>query len=497
MSVSPAPIRGGRLARIGSIAWHECRTAWRSRTIQALGIVLALLLGAAATVGHARFSAESAQRQRYQTLVGEQFAAQPDRHPHRVSHYGYLLFRPRAPLGFFDTGLESFAGTSIFLEAHRQNTANFSVASQGGGNDRFGDLTLALVLQFFLPIFVLAVAGVSITREREAGTLPLLLCQGVKWSDVVWGKWCGTLLLLAAVVMPGAVLAAAWLAFAVDTTLARDVVLRAAGLVGVHALFLAACAAIGIAASAWHHTSRAALVTLIAAWFGLWVILPRVLPVVATAVEPVPVRATFDADVEARVMELGDSHNPDDPVFARLRESTLRQYGVTRVEDLPFNYDGLVMAKGEEATTAAYREHLAQLQAAYRRQQRLVEWAGIVSPYIAVRLASMALAGSDVAHLFEFERQAEDYRYRLIQGLNDLHQNQVSHSQEQYGAVVNGAPSRGRIDAAFFDRLPTFEYVIPDPGWALAGQRGALLAGAFGMAVIFGMLAWTARRGRL
>jgi ABC-2 type transport system permease protein len=458
---------------------------------------LALLLGAAATVGHARFSAESAQRQRYQTLVGEQFAAQPDRHPHRVSHYGYLLFRPRAPLGFFDTGLESFAGTSIFLEAHRQNTANFSAASQGGGNDRFGDLTLALVLQFFLPIFVLAVAGVSITREREAGTLPLLLCQGVKWSDVVWGKWCGTLLLLAAVVMPGAVLAAAWLAFTVDATLGRDVVLRAAGLVGVHALFLAACAAIGIAASAWHHTSRAALVTLIAAWFGLWVILPRVLPVVATAVEPVPVRATFDADVEARVMELGDSHNPDDPVFARLRESTLRQYGVTRVEDLPFNYGGLVMAKSEEATTAAYREHLAQLQAVYRRQQRFAEWAGIVSPYIAVRLASMALAGSDVAHLFEFERQAEDYRYRLIQALNDLHQNQVTQSQDRYGAVVNDAPTRGRIDAAFFERLPAFEYATPSPGWALATQRGALLGGVLGLAGVLGLLAWTARRGRL
>lgn len=497
MSVSPDAIRGGRLARIGSIAWHECRNAWRSRTIQALGIVLGLLLGTAATVGQARFSAESAQQQRYQTLVGEQFATQPDRHPHRVSHYGYLLFRPRAQLGFFDTGLESFAGTSIFLEAHRQNTANFSAASQGGGNDRFGDLTLAIVLQFFLPIFVLAMAGVSITREREAGTLPLLLCQGVSWSDVVWGKWCGTLLLLAAVVMPGAVLAAAWLAFAVDATLARDVVLRAAGLVGVHAMFLAACAAIGVAASAWHHTSRAALVTLIAAWFGLWVILPRVLPVVATAVEPVPVRARFDADVEARVMELGDSHNPDDPVFARLRESTLRQYGVARVEDLPFNYSGLVTARSEEATTAAYREHLAQLQAIYQRQQRLVDWAGVVSPYIAVRLASMALSGSDVAHLFEFERQAEDYRYRLIQGLNDLHQNQVTQAQERYGAVVNGAPSRGRIDAAFFERLPEFEYATPSPGWALATQRGALLGGALGLTGVLGLLAWTARRGHV
>jgi ABC-2 type transport system permease protein len=487
----------GRWGRIAVLAWHECRTAWRSRVVQVLGVVLALLLGAAAVVGHARFTAEQAQRQRYQRLVGEQFAAQPDRHPHRVSHYGYLLFRPRAPLGFFDTGVESFAGTSIFLEAHRQNTANFSAASQGGGSDRFGDLTLAVVLQFFLPIFVFAVAGVSVTREREDGTLPLLLCQGASWSDIVWGKWCGALLFLAAIVTPGVLLAGAWLAVQSDVALRGDVVARALGLAVVHALFLAGCAAAAVAVSAWRRTSRASLVWLVAAWFGLWVVLPRVLPVAATALQPVPARATFDADVEARVMELGDSHNPDDPMFARLRESTLKQYGVSRVEDLPFNYGGLVMAKSEEATTSAYREHLDRLRDVYRRHGRLVEWAGALSPYVATRLVSMALAGADVSHQLEFERQAEEYRYRLIQSLNDLHQSQVTEAQDRYGAVVNGAPTRGRIDAAFFDNLPSFQYAVPDARWALAAQRGALLAGAIGLAAMFAALAFTAARVRL
>jgi hypothetical protein len=102
-----------------------------------------------------------------------------------------------------------------------------------------------------------------------------------------------------------------------------------------------------------------------------------------------------------------------------------------------------------------------------------------------------------VAHLFEFERQAEDYRYRLIQGLNDLHQTEVTQSQDLYGAVVNGAPTRGRIDAVFFERLPAFEYATPSPGWALTNQRGALLAGGLGLAGVLGLLMWTARRGRL
>jgi len=492
---SPGMPRGGSWRRVRAIARHECRTAWRSRTVQVLAAVLALLLGAAGVVGQARYAAESAQRQRYQALVGEQFAAQPDRHPHRVSHYGYLLFRPRAPLGFFDTGVESFAGTSIFLEAHRQNTANFSAASQGGGNDRFGELTLATVLQFFLPIFIFAVAGVSVTREREAGTLSLLLCQGASWADVVWGKFCGTLLLLAAVVVPGTVLTAIWLAAHGGGHWNGDAATRALALAAVHGLFLAGCTAVSVAVSARQQTSRAALVWLIAAWFGLWVVLPRVLPVLASAVQPVPARASFDADVEARVMELGDAHNPDDPVFARLRESTLRQYGVARVEDLPFNYSGLVMAKGEEATTEAFREHMARLREVFHRQGRLVEWAGVVSPYVAIRLASMALAGADVAHQLEFERQAEDYRFRLIQSLNDLHRIEVAPAHDRYGAIVNGAPTRARIDATHFDDLPAFDYAAPGAAWAVAEQWGGLLAGAVGLVGMFGLLILTGARG--
>jgi ABC-2 type transport system permease protein len=121
-----------------AVARHELRLAWRDRAVLALGAVLTLLLVVATAVSTARHSTEAAQRARYQQLVGEQFQSQPDRHPHRVSHYGYLIFRPRAPLGAFDSGVERFAGTSVFLEAHRQNSANFSDASQGGAASASG-----------------------------------------------------------------------------------------------------------------------------------------------------------------------------------------------------------------------------------------------------------------------------------------------------------------------------------------------------------------------
>jgi ABC-2 type transport system permease protein len=193
------------------IARHELRYAWRSGTLLTLGVVVTLLLIGAGVVGHARQIADRAQRGRFQAMVGEQWRAQPDRHPHRVSHYGYLVFRPRSPLGFFDSGLEGFTGTSIFLEAHRQNTANFSDVGQDSGTRRFGDLTMALVLQMIVPLLLFATAGVSVARERETGTLALILSQSASWGAFLLGKICGSFVIVACVVLPGVMLVAAWI----------------------------------------------------------------------------------------------------------------------------------------------------------------------------------------------------------------------------------------------------------------------------------------------
>lgn len=463
-----------------AVARHELRLAWRDRAVLALGAVLTLLLVVATAVSTARHNTEAAQRARYQQLVGEQFQSQPDRHPHRVSHYGYLLFRPRAPLGAFDSGVERFAGTSVFLEAHRQNSANFSDASQGGSGERFGELTPALVLQLFVPLFILVVAGTSVTREREAGTLALLLSQGTPWGTVLRGKLLGSALVAAVVLVPGGAAALTWGALgaggpAVDvpnTTMTVRVLLLA----GLHLVFWAVCAALGVLVSARHATSRGALATTLGLWISLWIIVPRLVPAAAAALHPIPARVQFDAQVEARLRELGDSHDPDDPVFARLRDETLTRYGVSRVEDLPFNYAGLVMREGERHTSEAFQQHIGAVQASFDRQARVVEWTGIVSPYLAVRSLSMALAGADLAHVAAFERQAESYRYALIQALNDLHMHEVDASRDRYETVASGAPSRQRIDRAFFERLPTFRFTAPPLDDVLRARLVAVLA---------------------
>ncbi len=479
---------------VTAVARHEVRSAWRDGVMIALGAAAALLLVTACVSGLARDGAQRAQRERYQRLVGEQFDGQPARHPHRVSHYGYLVFRPPAPLAAFDPGLEAFTGTTLFLEAHRQNTANFSAVSQGGTVERLGDVSPATVLQLYLPLFVFALAGTSITRERERGTLALLLCQGTPWPTLLAGKLLGVLTCVAGIALPGMAVGALWVGRGIDWS--PDVAWRAALLLPVHAVFVVACAALGLAVSARQRTSRDAIVMLSGVWFLLWIVVPRIAPVLAEAAAPLPARAVFESEVDARVRELGDAHNPDDPAFARLRADTLARYGVTRVEDLPFNYGGLVTREGEARTTEAYRQQQAGLERAYERQAWYLRAAAFVSPYLAVRLASSALAGSDQAHALEFERQAEEFRFRLIQSLNTLHMNEVSAARDRYGSVVGGAPTRQRIDAGFYQALPTFAFEWPGRSWALRQASTAVVALLLGVAAGIGALAAAARRGQ-
>jgi len=453
------------------IARHELRQAWRAGTLAALGILVTLLLIGAGLAGRAQHARDQAQRARFQDLVKEQWNAQPDRHPHRVSHYGYLVFRPRAPLAFFDRGYEPYAGTALFLEAHRQNTANFSDAAQDSSTRRFGDLTMAMVLQMLVPLLIFAVAGVSVSREREADTLALLLSQAASWRSFLWGKLCGSLLLVACLVGPGVLLVGAWIgAEAVDQG-TSDVMLRALLLTVSYALYLATCAGIAVLVSSWHSTSRGALVTLLGMWLVLWVVVPRVLPAVATMLYPLPSRASFEAEVERRVRTLGDSHNPDDPTFAKLKAQALADHAVTRIEDLPFNYNGLVMTESEKMTAAAYGEYMAGLVGIYQRQGTVVALAGFLSPYVAIRTVSGALAGVDLPHIIEFERQAEEYRYALIQHLNQLHTNEVALALDRYiGVDEHGAPTRQRIPQRFWQSTPAVAFTTPTVAWALARQ---------------------------
>ena len=462
-----------------AIARNTVRQSIRSGVLPVACIVVTLLLGLAAFAAHRHQRMLNAERARYNEAVRTQWLEQPDRHPHRVSHYGYLAFRVKSPLSFFDGGVDSYAGTAVFLEAHRQNPANFSEAGQSPVLARLGELTPALVLQLLVPLVVFFLGYAAISGERENGTLALTLAQGVPPRVLLAGKTLGLLAATALLLLPGLLLVLV-LAGVSDPALLP----RAAVLAGAHGIYAGICALLAVGVSAASRTSRSALTTLIMLWVFGWVAMPRALQAWGAAMAPAPSRSQFDAALEAALEREGDSHNAADPHFAALRARTLAEYKVAKIEDLPFNYSALVMKEGEAIGSAIFGRRYGDLIATFRRQGEPLERGSLLNPYLAVRRISMALAGSDMRHFIGFQRQAEAFRFAMIQKLNDLHLHEVR----------SGDDGDQRLSKDRWRSFPVFEYRPPGLSDVLREHGAALGSLALWIALLSAALAFRTLR---
>ena len=176
------------MSAVRLIAMDELRLMRRNRVAVTAFVLLVLLTLMAVLTSWSHQRGISELRARHQAEAEKAFDSQPARHPHRVVHYGHFIFRPLSPLASFDPGVDAFTGNSMFLEGHRQNSANFGDVRQSSLLVRFGQLTPAFVLQVVAPLLLIFLGYGILARERERGTLRLLMLQGVSRGQLVAGK---------------------------------------------------------------------------------------------------------------------------------------------------------------------------------------------------------------------------------------------------------------------------------------------------------------------
>jgi ABC-2 type transport system permease protein len=374
---------------------------------------------------------DRAQQTAYQQIVRAQWESQPDRHPHRVAHYGTFAFKPPGPLAVFDPGLDSYAGRVLYLEAHRQNAANFAEAGELSSAFRLGELSLAFVLQLILPLVVIALGHRTVVDEIETGRLRLLLGQGVSLRTLAFGKLAGLAAAITPSVALGSGVSLATLLTDVAFTSDPDAVARVLTIGGVLLLNTIVWLGLTLCASVHCRTAAKAGAALVTLWVLVMIVGPRVAAVIASAKHPLPDKSSFTAAVAEDVRRHGDTHDPNDPQFARFREETLARYGVSRIEDLPVNYGAIVMTRGEELSAETFARHFAALAAKMEMQAALIAQASLLAPSLAARALSSAAAGTDLRAQLKFQREAEAYRYEFVQKLNELHRDKVPHAGDR------------------------------------------------------------------
>ncbi|WP_291202750.1 DUF3526 domain-containing protein [Hyphomonas sp.] len=468
------------------VAADEWRFWRRSRlAMLALGLLL-LLVAASATLTALRMSSEAQARSQLQTDAEETYRSQPDRHPHRMVHYGHYVFRTPPPLAMIDPGVDPVTGQSIFLEGHRQNAAMFADAKAGATAGQMADMSPAAVLSLFAPLLLIAMGYSVMTREREAGTLGPLLAQGLSPLTLVAGKWLALASVAGLTLLPLMLTAAA--AISKGESISATAVFA-----GSYGLYLLVWCTLVVAVSSLATRRAGALTILVVVWILLALIIPRFAANVAASAAPAQGKIEADFEVLSELRSMGDGHNAADPAFEQLKTNLLLQYGVASIEDLPVNFRGVVAQTAEADLTAVLNRFAEERMATEIHQVSLLRSFGWISPTLALREASMTSAGTGVEAHHKFLRDAEAVRFDFVQGLNRVHAEQLAYADDINRSSDPEAERRTRVSSENWKALEDFDFVPPPSGARVEGALTPLGKLGAWFALLFGLVLLSAR----
>lgn len=455
------------------------KTAFKNKAVFILTLFIGLLLIYAAFSGWTNFKNQNEMKAKYQEQSRKDWVSNPDKHPHRMAHYGNFAFRQKSPLSVFDFGMESFFGNSIYLEAHKQNTTNFSEAGFSTGMLRFGEISIAMILQVLLPLLIFFLGFSSIASERENGTLKILLSQGLSWKQLFLGKSYGLIGVVMTIFIPVMIaISILWITIQ-SNNITLEETLRLLLIILSYFVYLSIFCVIAVLISAISKTSKTALTSLIGLWLMLTIVLPRASQALGKAIYSTPSKVKFESDIDADVVKVGDSHNPDDPYYKALKDSLLATYKVDSVKKLPFNYGGFQMKEGEKISANIYQKHQKELWNIYDKQNSFSKILAFVNPYMAIKNLSMALSNTDFSSYTEFQEQAEAYRYHVSQEMNELQMKYISNNAKSSAGKTN------IINKKHWEDLHDFQYKPSGISKVFKNELISILAFLFWIGFLF------------
>ncbi|HEY0610922.1 MAG TPA: DUF3526 domain-containing protein, partial [Chitinophaga sp.] len=303
----------------------------------------------------------------------------------------------------------------------------------------------------------------AIAADRENGTLKILLSQGVSWKEILTGKALGLMGIALSVLLVVIIILFTGCLSIGGNLLSAGSLARIGWLALSYAVYFGIVCMITVVISAVCKTARLALVSLIGIWLLCSVILPRTTQAMGSFLYAAPSRIEFETAIEKDLVKKGDSHDPNDPYYKALRDSILKAYKVDSVQQLPFNYSGFQMKQGERISATIYNQHLLSLLKTYEQQNMVSRLSAFINPFAALRNISMAISGTDFNAYTSFQAQAEDYRYRLAQHMNDLQIKLIGKEKLS-------------ISRAYWKEFPDFEYKGAAAGAVLKGELISLVA---------------------
>jgi ABC-2 type transport system permease protein len=360
----------------------------------------------------------------------KEWLSQELKHPHIAAHFGNYAYKKPTPLQCFDPGLSIYTGTSIYMEPHKQNDFLFSKSQESDTGLRFGWLSPALICQLILPLLIILFTFNSVNGEYEKGTMQLLLSQGVPFRSVLFAKALATFVLLEIFLIPYLLLTAivSWMLFGGDFNLPTLLYLLC-----TYSIYCLIWSLLGVLVSTRIKKAGVAIAVLLLIWMFTNIILPRISANLAENIYPLITNYDFKRQIAESIDKGLNGHDSKSERALKLEKDLLAKYKVDSVQQLPFNFEGYIMQKGEEYSSKVYDVNFSKIFSTLQNQKKVQAWVGIVSPYTSIRNISMTACNASLESEIDFQRQAENYRRSFVQNMNnDMKNNSAYNSFDTY-----------------------------------------------------------------
>ncbi len=469
---------------IGVIAKKEFLCLVRDGRFKwSVAIMLLLLLTSFAT-GFQRYQSLHETRESAQERDVEQWLDQDVKNPHMAAHFGNYAYKPQGTLAFFDSGIDNYAGTTLWMEAHKTNFAQNRPAEDNGAVSRFGDLTPSMILQVLLPLVIILLGFSAFAGERDSGTLRQVMSLGVRPSDLLWGKFLGVGAAISLIVVPAVVIGAAILAFSLKSD-SQELGSRAGLLLIAYLIYVLAFLFLTLGVSAVARSAKTALVILIGFWAFASFLMPKAASDISKLAVVTPTFSEFYKDAKATSANglkgaEGRVSMPQSDHVELVRQELLAQYNVATVRDLPVYWVGISMQVLEERDYVIYQKFLGDLRDVFFSQQKLQDAFGFISPLLPVRSLSMALSGTSLIDQEQFNQTAQDFRIKMI---TDMNNELIDNTTMKDPLHVSGRE--------VFAKVPPYQYVPPTLSQSMQNQtQNIILLALWGLlSLLFAVMA--------
>ena len=291
-----------------AILVKELKEMMRDGRIKIVAIISLILLVISSITGINQYQKKNKQYAESTSKERAIWETQEEKNPHSAAHYGTYVFKPKFALSVFDYGVTTYTGNSIFIEAHNQNEASFSEATDQTSLARFGTLSINFVLLYIFPLLVILLGYNTYTKEKEQQTLLLIKSQGIAPLKLVLGKWLATflpILILTTLV---------FLTVGVVLTQLEDLVFfnwaKLCTLLVLYLCYYLIITSITILISMWSKSSGISLIACLLIWILFGFISPKIATNVANIKNPYPSKFEFNTSIENDKKNGLDGHNP-------------------------------------------------------------------------------------------------------------------------------------------------------------------------------------------